>query len=146
MNTKGWETNVKLGYGDFKLFIGYTFTDAQVNEQGIKRDNPLTAKHRLNNVLMYEVEDKWKVGLEAYYYSKQPLSDGTNGKPFWLCGFMAEKLWEKCSVFVNFENMLDARQTRFDTIYTGTVTQPVFRDIYAPLDGFVVNGGLKLKL
>ena len=146
MNTKGWETNVKLGYGDFKLFIGYTFTDAQVNEQRIKRDNPLTAKHRLNNVLMYEVEDKWKVGLEAYYYSKQPLSDGTNGKPFWLCGFMAEKLWEKCSVFVNFENMLDARQTRFDTIYTGTVTQPVFRDIYAPLDGFVVNGGLKLKL
>jgi iron complex outermembrane receptor protein len=29
----------------------------------------LTAKHRLNNVLMYEVEDKWKIGLEAYYYS-----------------------------------------------------------------------------
>ncbi|RAJ80096.1 iron complex outermembrane receptor protein [Chitinophaga dinghuensis] len=146
IDTKGWETNVKFGYGDFKLFIGYTFTDARLNDNGIIRENPLTARHRLNNVLMYEKEEKWKVGLEAYYYSKQTLTDGSTGKPYWICGFMAEKLWEKFSLFVNFENYLDTRQTRFDSIYTGTVTHPVFRDIYAPLDGFVVNGGLKLKL
>jgi iron complex outermembrane receptor protein len=59
---------------------------------------------------------------------------------------MAEKLWEHFSLFINFENFTDTRQTRFDSIYTGTVTNPVFRDIYAPLDGFVVNGGLKIKL
>lgn len=146
VDTKGWETNVKLSYEDFKLFIGYTFTDAQLNEGGIKRQNPLTARHRLNNVLMYEVEDKWKIGLEAYYYSKQQLNDGTTGKSYWTCGFMAEKIWERFSLFVNFENFTDTRQTKFDSIYTGTVTNPVFRDIYAPLDGFVVNGGIKLKL
>lgn len=146
VDTKGWETNVKLSYADFKLFIGYTFTDAQLNRDGIKMTNPLTAKHRLNNVLMYEIEDKWKVGLEAYYYSKQQLNDGTTGKSYWTCGFMAEKIWERFSLFVNFENFTDTRQTKFDSIYTGSVTNPVFRDIYAPLDGFVVNGGLKLKL
>ena len=146
IDTKGWETNVKLGYEDFKLFIGYTFTDAQLSDGGVKRVNPLTAKHRLNNVLMYEIEDKWKLGLEGYYYSKQTLNDGTIGKSYWTCGFMAEKLWERFSLFVNFENFTDTRQTRFGSIYTGTVTNPVFRDIYAPLDGFVVNGGLKLKL
>lgn len=27
VNTKGWETNLKLGFKDFKLFVGYTFTD-----------------------------------------------------------------------------------------------------------------------
>ena len=95
---------------------------------------------------MYEVEDKWKLGAEAYYFSKQQLTDGLTGKPYWICGFMAERLWEKFSVFINFENFTDSRQTKFDTIYTGSVTSPVFRDIYAPLDGFVVNGGLKLKL
>ncbi|GEP98552.1 TonB-dependent receptor [Chitinophaga cymbidii] len=146
IDTKGWETNVKVSYGDLKLFIGYTFTDAQINENGIKRENYLTSRHRLNNVLMYEIEEKWKFGLEGYYYSKQQLSDGSTGKPYWICGFMAEKIWEKFSLFVNFENFLDTRQTRFDTIYKGTVTNPVFRDIYAPLDGFVVNGGLKLRL
>ena len=69
LDTKGAETNVKLGYKDFKLFLGYTYTDASIENNGIKSENPLTAKHRLNNVLMYEVEDKWKAGLEAYFYS-----------------------------------------------------------------------------
>lgn len=146
VDTKGWETNVKAGYRNFKLFIGYTFTDARLVEGSTKKENPLTARHRLNNVLMYEIEDSWKIGLEAYYYSKQTLNDGAAGKAYWTCGFMAEKLWERFSLFVNFENFTDTRQTRFDSIYTGTRTHPVFRDIYAPLDGFVVNGGLKLKL
>lgn len=146
IDTKGWETNVKLSYEDFKLFIGYTFTDAQLSGNGIKTANPLTARHRLNNVLMYEAEDKWKIGLEAYYYSKQQLNDGATGKAYWTCGFMAEKLWKRFSLFVNFENFTDTRQTKFDSIYTGTTSHPVFRDIYAPLDGFVVNGGIKLHL
>jgi outer membrane receptor for ferrienterochelin and colicins len=120
--------------------------DTRLHQNGILTNTPLTPKHRINSVLMYEVEDKWKVGLEAYYFSPQKLSDGATGKQYVLCGFMVEKLWEKFSVYINFENFLDARQTRFDTIYTGTVTNPVFRDIYAPLDGFLINGGIKLKL
>jgi outer membrane receptor for ferrienterochelin and colicins len=146
LQSKGFETNIKLGYRDFKLYLGYTFTDAHLNGNGVIRENPLTVRHRLNNILVYEKEDQWKLGLEAYYNSTQPLNDGKTGKAYWTFGFMAEKIWERFSLFVNFENFTDTRQTRFDTIYTGTVTHPVFRDIYAPLDGFVVNGGLKLKL
>jgi iron complex outermembrane receptor protein len=59
---------------------------------------------------------------------------------------MAEKIWNNFSLFINFENFTDTRQTRFDTIYSGSINNPTFRDIYAPVDGFVVNGGLKLKL
>jgi len=59
---------------------------------------------------------------------------------------MTEKrLTEQFSLFLNFENFLDTRQTSFDSIYTGSIDQPRFRDIYAPLDGFVINGGVKLK-
>lgn len=146
IDTKGTETNVKLGYKNFKLFLGYTYTDALINESGIKSQNPLTSKHRLNNVLMYEIEDKWKVGLEAYYYSPQKLNDGSIGKNYWVCGIMIEKLWEHFSVYSNFENITDTRQTRFGSIYTGTIDNPVFKDIYAPLDGFVINAGIKFKL
>lgn len=146
INASGTETNIKIGYEDFKLFLGYTYTDAKIHSNGTVMGNPLTAKHRINSVLMYEIEEKWKVGLEAYYFSKQKLSDGNIGKDYVICGFMVEKLWEKFSLYINFENFLDARQTRFDTIYTGTVVNPVFREIYAPLDGFVMNGGLKLNL
>jgi iron complex outermembrane receptor protein len=145
-DSKGMETNMKLGYGDFKLFLGYTLTKAYLHEGNIETENLLTSRHRLNSVLLYEVEEKWKIGLEAYYFSKQQLSDGVTGKSFWITGFMAEKLWQKFSLYINFENFADSRQTRFDTIYTGTIDNPQFRDIYAPLDGFVVNGGIKVRL
>ena len=145
IDSKGMETNIKMGYSDFKLFLGYTFTKAYLHEDSEKSENFLTPRHRLNSVLLYEVEEKWKAGLEAYYFSEQLLSDGTNGKPYWIMGFMVEKLWEKLSLYINFENFLDARQTRYGSIYTGPITNPVFKDIYAPLDGFVVNGGVKLR-
>jgi len=146
IDSKGWETNVKLSYNDLALYLGYTFTDAHLKERGAITENPLTVRNRLNNVLVYEKEDNLKIGLEAYYYGWELLTDGAQGKPFWTFGLMAEKIWKPFSLFVNFENFTDTRQTHFDSIYTGTVTHPVFRDIYAPLDGFVVNGGIKLKL
>ncbi|HET9745025.1 MAG TPA: TonB-dependent receptor [Chitinophagaceae bacterium] len=145
-DSRGMETNVKIGYSDFKLFLGYTLTKAYLHEGSAEKENYLTPRHRLNSVLLYEVEDKWKIGLEAYYFSKQQLSDGVTGRSYWVTGFMAEKLWEKFSLYINFENFTDSRQTRFDTIYTGTIDNPQFRDIYAPLDGFVMNGGVKIRL
>jgi iron complex outermembrane receptor protein len=96
--------------------------------------------------LVYEKEGFLKAGLEAYYNSPQKLSDGAMGRDYWMFGFMTEKIWNKFSVFVNFENFTDARQTKFDTIFTGDINTPVFRDIYAPVEGFVANGGVRIKL
>ena len=59
---------------------------------------------------------------------------------------MIEKIWAHFSIFANFENLTDTRQTKLGPIYTGTITTPVFKDIYAPLDGYIVNGGIKIKL
>ncbi|MDN4166008.1 TonB-dependent receptor [Cytophagales bacterium LB-30] len=146
IDTRGIEVNGRIHYRDFTLFLGYTLADVHQHYNGQSSDFPLVAKHRLNNVLMYEVEDNIKIGLEAYYFSPQLLNDGSTGKAYWINGLMIEKLWERFSIFINFENFLDVRQTRFDTIYTGSREQPAFRDIYAPVDGFVVNGGLKIKL
>lgn len=145
IDTKGIETNFKLTYKNFKLFIGYTLADVK-GHYTTTTQFPLVAKHRLNNVLMYEIEGKLKVGLEAYYYSPQKLNDGTTGKGYWLTGFMIEKIWKRFSIFANFENLTDTRQTKFNRIFTGTITNPVFRDIYAPVDGFALNGGFKIRL
>jgi outer membrane receptor for ferrienterochelin and colicins len=146
IDARGAETNVKFGFKDFKLFLGYTYTYSSVHTGNLMQETPLTPRHHTNSVLMYEIEHKWKVGLEAYYYSSQKLSDGSTSRGYWLCGFMAERIWKKVSLFINFENFLDSRQTRYESIYTGSISNPVFRDIYAPLEGFVVNGGIKLKL
>ncbi|MGS2741249.1 TonB-dependent receptor [Sinomicrobium sp. M5D2P17] len=145
IDTQGVEANMKWSYHDFKLFIGYTFADVKQHYQEGTTEYPLVARHRLNNVLMYEKHENFWVGLEAYYFSPQKLNDGATGKSYWIMGIMSEKkLGEHFSLFLNFENMLDTRQTRFDTIYTGNIDNPQFRDIYAPVDGFVINGGFKL--
>jgi hypothetical protein len=145
-DTRGAELTTKFGYKRYQLFMAYTFTDARNHFNGLVTYYPLTAKNRINIDLVYEIEEKWKVGLESYYYSTQTLSDGTKGRDYWLCGFMVQKIWKRISVYMNFENILNVRQTQFERIYSGTVSNPVFRDIYAPLDGFVVNAGVKLSL
>ena len=120
--------------------------DAKIKENDRTYQKTLTPKHKINSVLMYEIEDKWKIGLEAYYTGKQKLNDGKTGQGYLICGLMMQRIWEKFSIYANFENFTDRRQTRFDSIYTGSMTNPEFRDIYAPLDGFVINGGIKFRL
>ena len=143
--SKGAETNVKIRYDVFILYLGYTLTDAVVHENGARYQNPLTPKHTVSTVLMYEEDDKWRIGLEAYYTGKQTLNHGATGRSYWLFGAMIEKMWERFSIYVNTENFTDTRQTRFGSIYTGTIANPEFTDIYAPLEGLVVNGGIKIK-
>lgn len=146
VDTRGMETNVKWEWRDFKWLMGYSYTDARIIRQGLSNSYPLTPKHRINSVLFYEVHDSIRIGWESYYFSTQQLSDGALGQSYWIMGFMAEKMWERFSLYINFENFLDARQTRFDSIFTGSINNPNFREIYAPLDGFVVNGGIKVRL
>ncbi len=146
VDTKGVETNMKFGYAWVKLFLGYTYTAARQHYTGTVTPMPLTPKHRLNNVLMLEQEDNFRIGLEAYYFSPQRLSDGSSGRAYWINGLMLEKMFERFSLFVNFENIFDTRQSRFGSIYSGSSTNPLFSEIYAPVDGRVINGGIKLNL
>lgn len=146
IDTKGAETNIKVGFEDFKLFVGYTFTDTKQRFNSINNWQPLTAKHRLNSVLTYEKENNFRTGLEGLYVSEQRLSDGSTGQGYVMFGFLFEKMWKHFNVYINAENFTDRRQTRWDTIYTGTITNPTFRDIYAPTDGTVINAGVKIKL
>ena len=74
------------------------------------------------------------------------MSDGTTGKGYMVMSFLFEKIWKHLNIYINAENFTDRRQTRWDTIYTGTITNPNFRDIYAPLEGIVINAGVKIKL
>lgn len=146
IDTKGTETNVTLSYKDLKLLLGYTYTDAKQHFGGALQAVPLTPRHRLNSVLMHEAHDAWRIGLEAYYFGRQLLTNGGTGRSYWICGFMVERMWEAFSLYINFENFFDTRQTRFDSVFTGPLSRPQFNDIYAPMDGFVMNGGIKLRL
>lgn len=146
LDTSGTEINAVWRWENLKLFLGYTHADVREHLDGSEKDSPLIPEERVNTVLVYEREGDLRVGLEAYYFSSQKLTDGSRSRDYWIFGLMAEKMFENdFSLFLNFENFTDTRQTRFDPLFTGSLANPVFDDIYAPLDGFVVNGGVKLR-
>ena len=87
-----------------------------------------------------------RIGLEAYYTGKQTLSSGTDVTDFWVNGLMIEKRFNNFSLFLNFENMFDTRQSKYGAMFTGSLEDPNFVEIYAPTDGRIINGGIKISL
>lgn len=146
LTSSGAETNVKILIDDLGIYLGYTYTDTKQHFNGITSTQPLTPKNRISADVTYEIENSFRAGIEGFYNSKQLLSDGTTGRGFYTFGLLVQKMWKHFDIFINAENLTDQRQTRWDSIYTGTITNPVFRDIYAPLDGVVVNAGLRIKV
>jgi outer membrane receptor for ferrienterochelin and colicins len=146
LNTSGAETNLKLFIDNLGIYLGYTYTDTKQQINDINSTEPLIPKNRISADVTYEVEDDFRAGIEGFYNSRQLLSDGTTGRGFWTFGLLIQKSWKRFDIFINAENLTDQRQTRWDSIYTGTITNPIFKDIYAPLDGLVINAGIKIKL
>lgn len=142
----GIETNLRFIFKDqVKLFAGYTYTNARAAYLPGKPLLPLLPKHKLNLTLMYEKEDNFKLGLEGYYTGRQYLYNGWPTPAYWEFGFMAQKTVKQFSVFINFENFTDQRQSRYKTVANPPHNNPSFDDIWNHTEGFVMNGGIKLK-
>lgn len=146
IESRGFETNIKLTYGDFKLFLQYAFIDVKLNYDNINNQKPLTPKHNAGAVLVFEQHDKWRIGFETYYTGQQFLSDYTQTRDYWIVGLMALRELKHFSLFLNFENFNDTRQSRYQDIVQPPTNNPTFAEIWAPTDGFVVNGGFIWKL
>ncbi|WP_323757850.1 TonB-dependent receptor [Roseivirga sp.] len=142
MRSQGLETNLKLTYNDFKLFFNYALIDAQEKFDNRNDQKPLTAKHNIGAVLVYEEEGKWRIGLEAYYTGEQYRRDLTRTDNYWITGLMVLRKFKNISLYSNFENFSDTRQSKFENINLGSDMNPELLDIWAPLEGFVVNFGV----
>jgi len=144
--SKGMETNMKLGWHDVKLFVGYTYTDSKAKYQVGNTALPLVPKHKLNLSLVYEKEGSFKSGLEGYFSDRQFLNNGAYSKSFWELGAMAEKIFKHYSIYINAENFTDTRQSRYKSVVNGAHNNPTFDDIWTHTEGFVLSGGVKVKL
>jgi iron complex outermembrane receptor protein/outer membrane receptor for ferrienterochelin and colicins len=147
VQSAGFETNARFIFKDhFKLFLGYTFTNTKAKYLPGNQYLPLVPRDKLNTALIYEKEGLIKVGLEGYFTGKQYLSDGTRTPVFSEFGFMAEKIFKRFSVFINLENITDTRQSKYKNVVNGSHLDPTFDEIWTHTEGFVVNGGVKIRL
>jgi iron complex outermembrane receptor protein len=110
----------------------------------------LTPRDSAGLVGMWEKDGRGRFGIEAYYTGRQSLEGNpyrTRGKPYVQLGAMGELILGKVSLFLNAENLLNVRQTKYDPLLlprraaTGAWTV----DAWAPTDGFVLNGGVRIR-
>ena len=98
---------------------------------------------------MWEREGVGRAGFEAYFTGRQRLEDNPYAivsRPYVLFGGLVERRIGKVRLFVNVENLANVRQTDWNPILrpTQSIDGRWTVDAWAPLDGRVVNGGIKV--
>ncbi len=146
VTSQGMETNIKLGYRDFKLFANYALIDTRLKYDNLNEQKPLTPKHNIGSVLMYEAEGRWRIGYEAYYTGRQFRSNRTPTDDYWMMGLMVMRKINMLSLYINFENFTDTRQHRLENFQVGPHFKPDFPEIWAPTDGRIINAGFIIEL
>lgn len=153
--TRTWGTELYAVFRREPLVFIATHTWLQSTEpdpdNGARREVPLTPRRALSFDGMYENEEWGRVSVEVYYIGRQQLDDNpyrSQSRPYLILGTLAERRLGRVRLFVNAENLLDVRQTRFD---------PLLRDApdrfgrwtveeWAPLEGRVLNAGIRWGL
>lgn len=146
LKSRGFETQVKLTVSKFTWFLGYTYTDAFIEATGTESELILTPQHSIKGDLLFVEDGVWRIGWDYEFKSGQLLSTGRRSQTLFTTGVVVERTVDNFILFVNAENFTDRRQTRFETTITAPFNTPQFTDIWAPLDGFFLNAGFKLKL
>lgn len=157
--TWGTELLARLVRGPARVTATYAYlraTEWDPDAGGVvRRDVPLAPRHTAGVVGNLEEEERYRVGLEVYYTGRQSLEDNpyrASSRPYVVVGLLGER-WVAtpagvARVFLNFENIGNVRQTRYDPLLLpargkgGRWTT----DAWTELSGFTVNGGVRLTL
>jgi outer membrane receptor for ferrienterochelin and colicins len=134
----------------FSATASYTYVKATELAPGSRREDvPLTPRQSFGFVGTWEKEGKARVGIECYYTGEQRLELNpyrTVSRPYLSVGAMGErKISKHVKLFLNLENLANVRQTRYDPLLlpSRSIDGRWTVDAWAPLDGRVINGGVR---
>jgi outer membrane receptor for ferrienterochelin and colicins len=133
----------------FSATASYTYVRSREPEPGGRMDTPLTPRQSFGLVGQWE-NDVWHFGAECYYTGRQRLEDNPyrpQSAPYVIVGFLGERKWGPLRLFINAENLNDVRQSHWDPLLRrGRAADGRWTvDAWAPLDGRVINGGIRLR-
>ena len=146
--TEGSDTYMKLTVKKWELYLGYTYTIA-TNDFYTASNGwiPLTSRNRMAFVISREFRGQWKLGYEGSWYGKQYRDDGSGTPSYFITALMISRGFGKhITLVLNGENLLDYRMSRVESLYTGSFSDPVFKPLWAPIDGRVINLSFRWKL
>jgi len=153
--TRGGELLLRYRVGEISVTGSYLFVDAQRRLEGgagsaISTPVPRTPRHTAGLVAVWEDHDRGILGLELYHTGRQKLEDNPYREESrgWLhAGVLGEVRFEGWSLFLNLENLLGVRQTRWDPLLLPARGPSGARvtDAWAPLEGFTLNAGVRIR-
>jgi outer membrane receptor for ferrienterochelin and colicins len=115
----------------------------------LRRAVPLNPRHAANLELAYDRENDKLIGLELRFTGRQTLSDTlyATSHPYVTLDARVEKHIGPTILFVRGKNLTAVKQSQYAPVLlsaSGAAGQWT-RDAWAPLDGFVLNAGLRMK-
>jgi len=128
----------------------YGFVRAREYEHTAFADVPLTPRHSVTILGGLEDGDAGRFVFEWFYTGRQRLEANPyrdESASFMTVGFLGERVVGKVRLFINVEDLNNVRQTRYDPLLRRAqgVDGRWTVDAWAPLDGRIVNGGLRVK-
>jgi iron complex outermembrane receptor protein len=146
MTNAGGEILATLRRAPFVATATYTYVRARERPGD---DVPLTPRHSAGIVAMAESEDAGRIGVEIYVTGRQRLEANPYrdvSEPYVIVGLLAERRLGRLRLFVNGENLTGVRQSRWDPLLQGSRAADGrwTVDAWAPLEGRVVNGGVRV--
>lgn len=145
--TSGFDTYIKLHLLDWELYAGITYTKAERKYLDQNQFMPLTPSFRMAYMITKEWEGKGRFCIESSYNGFQYRQDYSKTPGYLFLASMVEyKIGSHCSLILNVENLLDYRQSKVEALYTGSISNPSFNPLWAPIDGRAINFCIKLNL
>jgi outer membrane receptor for ferrienterochelin and colicins len=146
--SKGFDTYIKATIDKWELYAGYTFTLAERKYLTQNQFIPYTPQNRFAFTIVKDLEEEGiRLGVEGSYTGKQYRNDYSQTPGYFFMAAMAEKkLGKHFSMVLNGENLFNYRQSKVESLYTGSITNPQFKTLWAPIDGSVYNLSIKWKL
>jgi outer membrane receptor for ferrienterochelin and colicin len=142
----GVDNYIRIKKDPVEIYLGYTFTYPRKNYDKIQPYLTLTPLHRLATVVSVDITKHLKFGVEGSLYGRQYLDDGTRSKPYFFLASSLQYHIKNVTLVLNGENLLDVRQTRFGPVVYAPYTRPRFAQLWAPVDGVVVNFSIMVRI
>lgn len=143
--TKGFETWIQLAFEGLEAYLGCTITDARKKYDTAQPWLELSARNKFASVVSYEFSKRFRACVEASYTGRQYLETGKQSPSYLFAAAMVRYDIRHFSFVLNCENLLDYRQSKKGPIINPPYTNPSFDQLWAPIDGRVVNLSVKIS-
>jgi outer membrane receptor for ferrienterochelin and colicins len=143
--SRGLETDIIVNLGELDFQATYQLNDVYYQDSLSNIAFPLTPTHIVSGNVRYS-PGNWTFFLSGEWRSSQLLPSNERKQSFFLLNAHVRRKLGPVSLLLAANNILDARQSRFESLLSAPYGTTQFSPVWAPLTGFFMRGGIELTL